>query len=109
MHIKQKLQSQIGDDIQHIFDREALFKEALRYIEELEINSEQALETLSLADDALYEAEAILGGEYGDQYGPLCETMIKLRATLADIKSYSKKTITEWPLEEGNIMVGEMK
>lgn len=30
-------------------------------------------------------------------------------ATLADIKSHSKKTITEWPLEEGNIMVGEMK
>jgi hypothetical protein len=104
MHIKQKLQSQIGDDIQHIFDREDLFKEALRYIEELEINSKQALETLNLADDALHEAEAILGGEYGDQYGPLCETMIKLRDNLAEIKSPFKNTI-----EEGNITVGEMK
>jgi hypothetical protein len=31
------------------------------------------------------------------------------RATLADIKSPSKKTITEWPEENGNIMVGKMK
>lgn len=62
---------------------------------DLEAKLTQAVEALGLADDALYEAEAILGGEYGDQYGPLCEMMVKLRTILADIKSHSKKTITE--------------
>lgn len=32
---------------------------------------------------ALNEAEAILGGEYGDTYAVLCETMTKLEAMLA--------------------------
>lgn len=36
MDIKQKLRSQIGDDVQHIFDHEALFKLALAEIERLE-------------------------------------------------------------------------
>ena len=38
---------------------------------------------LRLADDALTEAEAILGGEYGDHYATLCETMIELRGKIA--------------------------
>jgi hypothetical protein len=47
----------------------------------------QALvEALQMADTALYEAEAILGGEYGDFYGPLCDQISKLRATLAEIE-----------------------
>lgn len=54
---------------------------------EAEIKLAKAVEALGLADDALYEAEAILGGEYGDHYGPLCEMMMKLRATLAAIKA----------------------
>lgn len=36
------------------------------------------LEALQIAVKALHEAEAILGGEYGDHYGPFCEMMIKL-------------------------------
>ena len=40
---------------------------------------------------ALEEAEAILGGEYGDHYGVLCELMIKLKtaakATLSPARS----------------------
>ena len=51
MHIKQKLQSQIGDDIQHIFDHEALFKEALRYIEELEANLNKTVNVLEVYED----------------------------------------------------------
>ena len=47
MHIKQKLQSQIGDDVQHIFDHEALFKEAFRYIEEIETKLAKAVDTLN--------------------------------------------------------------
>lgn len=35
------------------------------------------------ADSALTEAEAILGGEYGDHYGPLCEMMLGLRAKIS--------------------------
>lgn len=37
------------------------------------------MEALDLADTALTEAEAILGGEYGDQYQTLCDNMIELR------------------------------
>jgi hypothetical protein len=39
-------------------------------------------EALRLAVDALEEAEAILGGEYGDHYAVLCNRMSDLRATL---------------------------
>lgn len=44
-------------------------------------------EALNLADAALTEAEAILGGEYGDHYGPLCETMLDLRDRIAALPS----------------------
>lgn len=43
-------------------------------------------EAWTLALNALSEAEAILGGEYGDTYGVLCETMTKLETTLAAAK-----------------------
>jgi len=46
----------------------------------------KAVEAVRMADTALYEAEAILGGEYGDFYGPLCEDIFKLRTTLAEIE-----------------------
>ena len=39
-------------------------------------------ETVQLAISALREAEAILGGEYGDTYAVLCETMFKLERAL---------------------------
>lgn len=42
-------------------------------------------ELIRLAVLALREAEAILGGEYGDQYGVLAETMAKLDAALSAI------------------------
>ena len=44
-------------------------------------------EALNLADDALTEAEAILGGEYGDHYGPLCETMLDLQGRIAALSA----------------------
>lgn len=44
-------------------------------------------EALKLADAALTEAEAILGGEYGDHYGPLCETMLDLRCRIAALSA----------------------
>lgn len=37
---------------------------------------------IELAMKALHEAEAILGGEYGDQYSDLCETMMGLESAL---------------------------
>lgn len=43
----------------------------------------ELVEALRLADDALTEAEAILGGEYGDFYAPLCSTIIDLRKRLS--------------------------
>ena len=36
-----------------------------------------------LALNALTEAEAILGGEYGDTYGVLCQTICELESKLA--------------------------
>ena len=47
----------------------------------------ELLEALATADDALTEAEAILGGEYGDFYGPLCETMLKLRRQIEALRA----------------------
>lgn len=43
------------------------------------------MEVLGLADDALTEAEAILGGEYGDYYQSLCDTMLTLRTKIASL------------------------
>ncbi len=43
-------------------------------------------EALNSADDALTEAEAILGGEYGDHYQTLCDTMIGLRDKIAALQ-----------------------
>lgn len=47
-------------------------------IERLRARNKRLEEALHLAVRALAEAEAILGGEYGDHYGPLCEMMIEL-------------------------------
>lgn len=46
----------------------------------LELQVAELLAALTEAMHALHEAEAILGGEYGDHYGPFCEQMIKLEA-----------------------------
>lgn len=48
------------------------------------------MEAWTLALSALSEAEAILGGEYGDTYGVLCETMAKLENALAAAKETKK-------------------
>jgi len=45
---------------------------------------------LTKADAALTEAEAILGGEYGDQYGPLCEMMMALRDDIAALAAFKE-------------------
>lgn len=45
---------------------------------------------LNLADAALTEAEAILGCEYGDHYGVLCERMLNLRAAIASLPAEAK-------------------
>jgi hypothetical protein len=55
-------------------------------LEAARADTKKAVEALRMADTALYEAEAILGGEYGDLYGPLCDQISKLRATLAEIE-----------------------
>ena len=44
------------------------------------------------ADEVLTEAEAILGGEYGDHYSSLCEMMLDLRSQIAAL---------DMPLEGG--------
>jgi len=41
-------------------------------------NIDEVVEVLGKSRKALEEAEEILGGEYGDHYGPLCEMMIDL-------------------------------
>lgn len=43
----------------------------------------ELVKALELSLDTLHEAEAILGGEYGDHYGPLCEKMIELEEASA--------------------------
>jgi hypothetical protein len=43
-------------------------------------------EALEKAVAALTEAEAILGGEYGDHYAVLCQQMIDLRSAITDSK-----------------------
>jgi hypothetical protein len=71
-----------------------LSEEAADRIEQLVATNEalvkvavEAVEVLGTADDALTEAEAILGGEYGDSYGPLCETMLKLRRQIETLRA----------------------
>jgi hypothetical protein len=41
---------------------------------------ERLRKTVNLALNALHEAESILGGEYGNTYGPLCQQMIELES-----------------------------
>lgn len=106
----------------HLADRiEALTKEREKWRRAAETRAEG----WKISDDARIEAEAKLAKAVealelcppdkpqltDEEFRAAVNTWWKLyaRATLADIKSYSKKTITEWPLEEGNIMVGEMK
>lgn len=45
--------------------------------------TQPSAELIRLAVSALREAEAILGGEYGDTYAVLCETMFKLESALS--------------------------
>lgn len=52
----------------------------------LEARVKELTEALSVADYALLEAEAILGGEYSDHYQPLCDTMTDLRNKIAALQ-----------------------
>lgn len=52
----------------------------------LEARVKALTEALSVADYALLEAEAILGGEYSDHYQPLCDTMTDLRNKIAALQ-----------------------
>lgn len=56
--------------------------EALAEISRLQADKERLDQTARLADAALAEAEAILGGEYGDQYGALLTRIENLRDLL---------------------------
>ena len=43
--------------------------------------ADEMAEALRVAIDALHEATAILGGEYGDHYQPLCDKMASLESS----------------------------
>jgi hypothetical protein len=66
-------------------DAEDVARRAVARIAELEAENERLREVLESADNALLEAEAILGGEYGDHYAPLCSLIDKLRDNLAEL------------------------
>jgi hypothetical protein len=100
MHIKEKLKSQIGDDIQHIFDHEALFKDALRYIEEIEINLNKAVNVLESYEEQGCEGfceDLVSHSTYNPDMDFDCSGC-RARALVAEIK--------EWHIEKNNIMVG---
>jgi hypothetical protein len=61
-------------------DRAAAIAHALNRLPEAEAEVERLRAALALYDDALTEAEAIFGGEYGDHYGPMCEMAFSARA-----------------------------
>ena len=50
-------------------------------------------EALKCANSALTECEAILGGEYGDHYGTLINTMLDLREKIAALAAKGET----WP------------
>jgi predicted metallo-beta-lactamase superfamily hydrolase len=60
--------------------RAAAIAHALNRLPEAEAEVERLRAALALYDDALTEAEAIFGGEYGDHYGPMCEMAFSARA-----------------------------
>ncbi len=47
-------------------------------------------ELLDLSYSALREAEAILGGEYGDHYNNLCEMMLELQDRIKELDKGSE-------------------
>lgn len=46
---------------------------------------------LTKADGALHEAEAILGGEYGDHYSVLCDRMLDIRSSISALTTPAAK------------------
>jgi len=69
----------------------AAVKTVIAEIERL--RAEPPQEAVRKAVAALEEAEAILGGEYGDHYGVLCQRMIDLREALTSGAPRARPTI----------------
>ena len=66
--------------------RQAGYQDGAEERRKLEARVKALAEALNSADDALTEAEAILGGEYGDHYQTLCDTMTGLRNKIAALQ-----------------------
>lgn len=62
---------------------ERLVLDAADTIERQSAEIARLREALGVYENALSEAEAIFGGEYADQYGPMFELALKARAALA--------------------------
>jgi hypothetical protein len=58
-------------------------EQAADEIDRLRATVARQSEALKCANSALTECEAILGGEYGDHYGTLINTMLDLREKIA--------------------------
>lgn len=81
------------ESVKNANHRNAMLIAALRDAYNLRANTsnddvklKKAMDTLRLADLALREATAILGGEYGDHYGVLCEQMINLQNAIREME-----------------------
>ena len=70
-----------------------LLSEAADEIDALRATVARQSEALKCANSALTECEAILGGEYGDHYGTLINTMLDLREKIAALAAKGET----WP------------
>ena len=77
MTLIEKLRSQIGDDVQHVFDHQALFRLAADRIEELEAENFALAAQQCLFSDG----SGLSGDEWGHQY-----CAMKRRAEAAEAK-----------------------
>ena len=77
MTLIEKLRSQIGDDVQHVFDHQALFRLAADRIEELEAENFALAAQQCLFSDG----SGLCGDEWGHQY-----CAMKRRAEAAEAK-----------------------
>lgn len=66
--------------------RQAGYQDGAEERRKLEARVTALTAALSVADYALLEAEAILGGEYSDHYQPLCDTMTDLRNKISALQ-----------------------
>lgn len=80
-----------GHSLEHCIHAAGWVGRDLRLALDASLERERVLmAALHKADAALTEAEAILGGEYGDHYGPLCEMMTALRSDITTLTTEQK-------------------